>query len=155
MTKKLSGAEWRLFSAILAVIFLLVATEPSDDCENCMEEKLTVTFIDNFNKQQEYKNNPLPNAVVIIHLKDNTKNRPVTKIPMKRGESKTVQLEGREVYTYIILELEWDLQAMNNLGFIDQGRLWLDQEYASTFAKAISCISVGVVLVDTTIDFPL
>jgi hypothetical protein len=155
MTKKLSGADWRLVSAILAVIILLVATQPSDDCDNCVEEKLTVTFTDSFNKQQEYKKNPLPNAIVIVHLQDNKKNRPVTKIPMKRNESKTVQLEGREVYTYIILELEWDVNAMNNLGLIDTGRLWIDQEYAATFATAISCISVGVVLVDTTISFPL
>ena len=159
MINKLSAADWRLLSAVLAVIFLLVATEPSADCENCVEEKHQATFIDQFAKQETFLTSTLPNAYVIIHNAKN-KNSKSHAFPMVSGESKTVYLEGQEAYAYMILELDW--ADLHNLSTVEKAALTVELTFASKekqkeligpYGKPNRCIEVGLIMVDTTISF--
>ena len=159
MTYKFSGADWRLLGAVLAVIVLLVATEPSDDCFDCENFKIIATFQDLSAKKETFAGTVLPNAFVIVH-NGQKGDLAVKQFPMVSRDTRTIELEGQEAYSYMILELDWG--SLDKLSLIDRG--WLTTQLAISnqqertelmkpYGKPIRCISVGVILVDTTISF--
>lgn len=159
MTKRFSAADWRLLCAVLAVIVFFVATEPTEDCFDCENIEHTATFIDLFHKQDTFSGSVLPNAHVIVHngLKGDLA---LIEFSMVSGQTRTVALEGQEAYSYLILELDWS--SLDELSLIKKGILIGELLGASElekaalmkpYAKAIRCISVGMILEDTTISF--
>jgi hypothetical protein len=159
MTKRFSAADWRLLCAVLAVIVFLVATEPTEDCFDCENIEHSATFVDLFHKQEKFADSVLPNAHVIVHngLKGDLA---LIEFSMVSGDMRTVELKGQEAYSYLILELDWS--SLDELSTLDS--TWLkaqllisnEQEKAALmkpYAKPIRCISVGIILEDTTISF--
>ena len=84
----------------------------------------------------------------------------VVEFPMVSGDTKTIELEGQEAYSYLILELDWG--SLDKLSWVDstwlKGELLIASEQRRNelmkpYGKPSRCISVGVILVDTTISF--
>ena len=153
MIKKLSGADKRLFCAILAVFLLTVASTPFSACEDCEIFSIKVTFVDTFNKADYFLFVVLlPNAVAIVTNTKKNQGFKSEKITLKSGEQKTVTLDGQSVYAYTIFELEWNLQKLDALTTTEVISLIASGNY-NDYTKATRCIDTGVILDDTTITF--